>query len=160
LMIERSAFAHTQLRLVTELPVFLALLNNSEVRADKATMDAMAAHYRTMLRAQACVISDIAGHTLGRDEQGTTSLLPDDLRKVAGAIPAAPSILRLGSDLYLVASQPAVYADEELGLMTAAYPIDDELAIQLAKATRTEVSFLAQARLISSSLHPAVRSAA
>src|SRR5438477_2890840 len=38
LLLNRSAFVHTQLRLVTEIPHFLALLNSSEIRADKPTV--------------------------------------------------------------------------------------------------------------------------
>ena len=158
LLLNRSTFVHTQLRLVTELPVFLAMLNSSEIRADKPTMDAMAEHYRSELRAEACVISDVLGHQLGKAALGPTGKLPLDLRGVAGVDPSKLSIIPLEGKLYLIVSQPAVFAEEELGLMTAAYPIDDALALELAKMTRTEVSFLASESVVSSSLDSAVRS--
>ena len=158
LLLNRSTFVHTQLRLVTELPIFLALLNSSEIRADKPTMDAMAEHYRSELRAEACVISDVLGHQLGKAALGATSKLPPDLRNVAGIDASKLSIIPLEGKLYLIVSQPAVFAEEQLGLMTAAYPIDDELARELARLTRTEVSFLSGGTVVSSSLDSAVRS--
>src|SRR6185436_11097218 len=87
LLVNRSTFIHTQLRLITELPIFLALLNSSEIRGDKPTMDAMAEHYRSELRAEACVISDVLGHQLGKAALGATNKLPMDLRSVAGIDP-------------------------------------------------------------------------
>jgi PAS domain S-box-containing protein len=157
LLVNRSSFIHTQLRLITELPIFLALLNSSEIRADKPTMDAMAEHYRSELRAQACVISDVQGNQLGKAAMGSTSKLPLDLRTL-GIDASKLSIIPLEGKLYLIVSQPAVFAEEQLGLMTAAYPIDDELALELAQMTRTEVSFLADGNVVSSSLDSAVRS--
>jgi len=158
LLLNRSNFVHTQLRLITELPIFLALLNDSEVRTDEPTMDAMAEHYLFELRAQACVISDVHGHQLGEAKLGATLELPLDLRKLAGINPSKLSIVPLEGELYLIVSQPAIFANEELGLMTAAYRLDDDLAIELAKVTRTEVSFLSGGRVVSSSLESAVRS--
>jgi len=156
LLLNRSSFVRTQLRLVTELPIFLALLNSSEIRADKPTMDAMAEHYRDELRAEACVISDVLGNQLGKATLGSTNKLPHDLRNV-GIDPSKLSIIPLEGKLFLIVSQPAVFAEEQLGLMTAAYPIDDELALELARMTRTEVSFLAAGTVVSSSLGSTVR---
>jgi PAS domain S-box-containing protein len=158
LLVNRSTFFHTQLRLVTELPTFLALLNNSEISSHEPTMSAMAEHYRAELRAQACVISDVAGHQLGKSELEETRKLPLDLRSLAGTDASEPSIIPLDGKLFLIVSQPAVYAEENLGMMTAAFPLNDAVALELAKLTRTEVSFLSTGRVVSTSLNLPVRS--
>jgi PAS domain S-box-containing protein len=158
LLVNRSTFFHTQLRLITELPTFLALLTNTEVSSDEPTMNVLAEHYRAELRAEACVFSDVLGHQLGKSEMEETRKLPADLRSLAGIDSSRPSIIQLDGKLFLIVSQPAVYANEELGLMTAVYPLDDEVALELAKLTRTEVSFLSSGKVVSTSLKPAVRS--
>jgi len=158
LLVNRSTFFHTQLRLITELPIFLSLLNNTEISSHAPTMNAMAEHYREELRAKACVISDVSGHPLGMSELEETSKLPMDLRSIAGIDDSKPSIIQLDGKLFMIVSQPAVYANEQLGLMSAAYPLDDEVALELAKLTRTEVSFISAGKVVSTSLKPAVRS--
>ena len=45
LLHNREDFAHTQLRLIAELPVFRAMLSDPETHDDRPTMDELTDHY-------------------------------------------------------------------------------------------------------------------
>ncbi len=159
LLANRARFAVAQLRLIAELPVFRAHLANPDARSDDATMNEMAEHYRKQLSADGCVITGIDGRTLARAGLGSVGpLTPRPGAPAAAGRPQASSIVRIGDDLYFEVSERALFVTEELGALTAIYRLSDELAGELSSLTHTEVSFLVDGRVISSSLPPASRS--
>jgi PAS domain S-box-containing protein len=157
LLVDRSSFALAQLRLIAELPVFRAHLTDPVARADEPTMSAMAEHYRERLRADACVISNPRGRPIGMAATGTIGGLASGLADTEADRPPS-SVVPLDGELYLVVSEPATFVAEDLGTLTAAYRLNDDLASEWARLTHTEVSFLAGERVVGSSLGPAARS--
>jgi putative nucleotidyltransferase with HDIG domain len=69
-------------------------------------------------------------------------------------------VLTLDDQLFLVVSEPARFAEEVLGTLTAGYRLDDALAGELARVTRCEVSFVSGAGLCGTSLPPQHQNAA
>jgi signal transduction histidine kinase len=160
LLADREGFASSQLQLIAELPVLRAHMTEPSARSDRATISAMAEHYRGSLGADFCVISDAEGRVMGSaggDEPLVRSFL---------ALYETPphqsqrGVIDLDAALYIVVSEPARFADEVLGVLTAGYAVDDQVAEELAQRTRTEVSFMADGRVVGSSLSPSERALA
>ncbi len=155
LLNNRLESAHIQLRLIAELPVFRAVLSDHDARSDRPTMDEMAKHYRSQLTAEECDILDENGSQLGFSSN-------DKLRHAVLANPKpamerAHSVVESNGALYLVLSEPAMFLDETLGVLRAAYILDDKVAAELAHLTQTEVSFFGVRGLTASSLSPVGR---
>ena len=71
---------------------------------------------------------------------------------------SAYDIVPFEQSLYLIVSEPAMFADEVLGTITAGYKLDDRVASELARVTHCEVNLVcAGNRLCASSLPPALR---
>ena len=67
-------------------------------------------------------------------------------------------IATLDDGLFLIIAEPAAFAEEVLGTLTAAYQLDDAEARALALVTHTDVNFVcADGRLCASSLPPGPR---
>jgi len=156
LLNNRLQFAHTQLRLIAELPVFRAVLSDPDARSDRPTMAEMAEHYRSQLTATECDILDENGTELGS--------APSDRRRQAVLAAQKPAkeasnvVVESNGELYLVVSEPAMFLTETLGVLRAAYILDDKVAAELAHLTQTEVSFFGDRSLTASSLRPVDRS--
>jgi signal transduction histidine kinase len=148
LLNNREDFARTQLRLIAELPVFRALLTDLDARSDRPTIDQLAEHYREQLQAEECAIFDGDGKELGFAARD------------AGRFPVTRnlmwesrySVVESNGGLYLVVSEPAMFLTERLGMLKAAYALDDKVAAELANLTQTEVSFFAHDAVAASSL--------
>jgi signal transduction histidine kinase len=152
---KRLEFIHTQLRLIAELPVFRAVLSDPDARSDRPTMNQMAEHYRSQLAAEECAILDESGNHLGfasSDYAGHAVLANQK-----PARKASHSVVESNGALYLIVSQPAMFLSETLGVLRAAYVLDDGVASELAQLTQTEVSFLGTRELTASSLNAADR---
>ena len=161
-LVERRArFAAAQTRLIAELPVFRAHMDpTSLVAGDAATISAMAEDYRRKLAADFCLVTDARGRLIG--DRAGAPLPPgmpigeviDSARGGRSAYDIVPS----DEHLYLVVAEPALFADEVLGTITAGYKLDDRVAEELASVTLCEVSFVcARDRLCASSLPAAQR---
>ena len=157
----RARVAATETRLITELPVFRANLDPaSNIGGDAATITAMAEDYRRKLGADFCVVTDPRGKWIG--EPGPPS---DRARQaLAASIDEARrgrsvgDVVAMADSLYLVVSEPARFADEVLGTMTAGYKLDDRVAQELSLVTQTEVNLVCPGnRLCGSSLPAAER---
>jgi hypothetical protein len=126
LLDNRLAFAHTQLRLIAELPVFRTVLADHDARSDRPTMDQMAEHYRAQLIAEECDIQDGNGNHLGFTSGEKLR------RSVLAKLPPAPepmhTVVESNGALYLVVSEPAMFLTETLGVLRAAYILDDKVA--------------------------------
>ena len=150
LLRSREDFTHTQLRLITELPVFRALLSDPNARSDRPTMNQLAEHYRTQLIADECAIFDEDGRALGFAAKQHTG--PSVLGTHKSIPQAWHSVVESNGNLYLLIEEPAMFLTERLGLLRAAYVLDDKVAADLANLTQTEVSFFADGVITASSL--------
>jgi PAS domain S-box-containing protein len=65
----------------------------------------------------------------------------------------------IGGAMFLVVSEPARFAEEVLGTMTAGFAIDDGVAAELADVAHVEVNLVTGERLAASSLRGAPRAA-
>ena len=156
LVASRARFAATHTRLITELPVFRANLDpSSNIGGDAATIGAMAEEYRGKLGADFCVVTDARGKWIGEPGPGSGA----SRQALAAAIDEARSgrsvndVVAIADSLYLVVSEPARFADEVLGTMTAGYKLDDRVAKELSLVTHTEVNLVCPGkRLCGSSL--------
>ncbi len=155
LLVDRANVARDELHLIAELPVFRAHLTDSAARADPPTMNALAEHYCDQLRADVCLIADRNRQSIGLASQRPLS--PDAVRSILAG--TSPRILTLERELYLVVPATATFASENLGTLSAAYRLDDELSRELGELTRTQVTFLASERVVASSLRGAARAA-
>ncbi|MEN3340431.1 MAG: hypothetical protein V7647_4107 [Acidobacteriota bacterium] len=158
----RARFASAQTRLIAELPVFRATLDPaSNIGRDAETIGAMAEDYRSKLSAEFCIVTDGRGAWIGapgwggdRPENGVR-----DLIEAARTGRGSHQIVSMDKGLFLVVSEPALFAEEVLGTITAGYKLDDAVAAELAIETHCEVNLVcAGNRLCGSSLAPAERS--
>ncbi len=159
----RAAFAASQTRLVVELPMFRVPLTNPNVAGDEPTIDNMAEDYCRKLDAGFCVVTNPAGVWIGRTSGAARHR---SAPAVAAAIEQARSgrgvrdIVTLDDGLYLIVAEPASFAEEVLGTLTAAYRLDDAEVGALALVTHCDISFVcADGRLCASSLPPGPRAA-
>jgi signal transduction histidine kinase len=151
----RAQSAAALTRLVTTLPVFRAHLTDPRLAEDGATVAAMADSYRQQLHAAFCIVADARGRTIARAGWADDDIQPGPMRVSIAAATAGQSqasILSIGDRLFLVVSEPALFAEETLGTMTVGFALDDTVASELAGMSRAEVSFLADGRLTGSSL--------
>jgi PAS domain S-box-containing protein len=77
-----------------------------------------------------------------------------------GTIAAAGSssqrnIIAVQSQLFLVVSEPAKFANEIIGTITFGFSLDDHVALELAQVTHSEVNLVSSGQLAGSSLPPA-----
>jgi signal transduction histidine kinase len=159
---QRGAFATSQGRLITELPVFRAHLSDSRLTADAATMQALADQYRRGVSADFMLVGTADGIWVGRSNW-TDGATPDWARLAGTARPRDARGMRrlvvLADGVYLVVLEPARFVDEVLGWLAVGYRLDDDFAAELARLTRADVNLVANGRLWASSLAPAQRSA-
>ena len=158
----RARFASAQTRLIAELPVFRATLDPaSNIGADAATISGMADDYRRKLSAEFCIVTDGTGAWIGAQAGRAERRKPGSgLIESARTGRASHDIVSLADGLFLVVSEPAMFAEEVLGTITAGYKLDDHVAAELSLETRCEVNLVcAGNRLCGSSLPPADRPA-
>ena len=151
----RAAAAAVQIRLIAELPVFRAHMTNATVAGDRATIEALADHYRVALTSDFCLVTDATGGWLGQSGWPANTQAPPPLLagiKEARANRSHRAILSIGTQLYLVVFEPAAFADEVIGTLAAGYRLDDGVARALAEVTHTDVTLLAGHFISGSSL--------
>jgi signal transduction histidine kinase len=149
----RSTSALT--RLVTTLPVFRAHLTDPRLTADAATIGAMADDYRQQLGADFCLVADARGRLIAGAGWPGSRAQPkglDDAIAAASRGHSRSAILSIADRLFLVVSEPALFASEPLGSMTIGYALDDAVASELAGIAQAEVTFVVDGRLTGSSL--------
>jgi diguanylate cyclase (GGDEF)-like protein len=156
----RAAFAATQSRLITALPIFRAHMTDVRLASDLATLDAMADEYRDRLNAQFCIVTDRNGRWIGSPGWSAVEQPPAAvLSGIEAALAGNPhhSIASIDNRLFLVVFEPARFAEEILGSLTAGYLLDDTVAQELAELTHSEVNLVAGTHLSGSSLPEAAR---
>ena len=158
---QRQAFARSQGRLITELPVFRAHLSEPQLANDNATIEALAEQYRRSTASDFLLVADAHSAWLGEagwpgEEKPNWSLLthgtPLDGR-------GHSALVAVSDGLYLVVMEPALFIDEMLGWLAVGYRLDDEFAKDLARITHADVNLIADGRLRASSLDSAARAA-
>ena len=133
---------------------------SSPIAGDAATISAMAEDYRGKLGADFCIVTDARGRWIGSPEgEGPCPGCrppPRSTQRAAGN--PRHDIVPLEQSLYLVVSEPAMFADEVLGTITAGYKLDDRVVAELSLVTHCEVNLVcADDRLCGSSLPSAQR---
>jgi signal transduction histidine kinase len=158
----RGAFATSQSRLITELPIFRAHLSDPRVAADGATMQALADEYRASVGADFLLVATAGGSWVGQSNWPAGSA-PDWLLLTGAPRPQAAEgrrrLVVLADGIYLVVLEPARFVDEVLGWLAVGYRLGDRFAVELAQVTHADVNIVANGRLWASSLPPAPRSA-
>jgi signal transduction histidine kinase len=157
---QREAFATSQSRLITELPVFRAHLSDPRIMEDRETIQALAQQYRQSAASDFLLVANANGRWLG---QANWSAGPDpDWTLLIGVpSPTEPighsALVSLPDGLYLVVAEPALFVDELLGWLAVGYRLDDAFARDLAQITHAEVNLIAGGGLLGSSLDSAQR---
>ena len=158
----RARFASAQTKLIAELPVFRATLDPaSNIGGDAATISGMADDYRRKLSAEFAVVTDGRGMWIGAPgwPGGTPQSGVSDVIDSARAGRASHEIVSMADGLFLVVSEPAMFAEEVLGTITAGYKLDDPVAVELSLETHCDVNLVCEGnRLCGSSLPPQLRS--
>ncbi|MGE4160327.1 MAG: PAS domain S-box protein [Vicinamibacterales bacterium] len=160
LLEQRAEFASAQARLITDLPVFRARMVDARGAADRDTMAAMAETYRRDLSAAFVLVTDASGQWLAGPGLATSTDLAERLAPgidAALASRATHEIIAVRGKLYLVVYEPAGFAADVLGVLVAAYQLDDAVARELARTTRSEVVLVADGAIAGTSLLPAAR---
>ena len=159
---DRAGFASSQASLVTALPVFRAHMTDAQLAGDLPTLEALAAEYRLQLKADFIIIADpvgnwtaVTGWPAGKAPAAAIRGAIDE--STAGR--PARDFVPAGDHLYLVVSEPALFADEVLGTLTVGYALDDAVAARLAQEANCDVNIAAGGVLFASSLPKADRSA-
>jgi diguanylate cyclase (GGDEF)-like protein len=149
-------------RLVTNLPVFRAVVSDPRVARDPATMDAMTEQYREQLGAEFCVVTDLEGAWISQPGwiAGDAETAAFN-RLIDGALTgtAQRDILPIRHRLFLVVVEPVRFADEILGAIAVAYALDDAVAHELASVSNFHVNLVTGTHLSGSSLPDAARAA-
>ena len=157
----RAQSAATQTRLITALPVFRSHITEEALASDAAEMHLMADDYRQQLRARFTIVTNRRGEWVakpGWPGGDVPAPLADSIRDaMAGRSPHGNA--SVGGELFLIVSEPARFAEEVLGTMTAGFAIDDAVAAELAGLTHVEVNLVAGHRLAASSLRGEPRAA-
>jgi predicted signal transduction protein with EAL and GGDEF domain len=158
----RTQSAAALTRLVTELPIFRAHINDAQLSADAATITEMADGYRQQLNAQFTIVTDARGRWMGSPGWPGGAARA---RALDAAIQSAVSgtsrrdVVPVHDRLFLVVSEPARFGEEVLGTMTVGFALDDAVAQELAEATRCDVNLVSGTRLAASSLRGQKRAA-
>jgi PAS domain S-box-containing protein len=153
---DRARIAARQTRLIIALPVFRSMMVNPLVAQDVATLTETAENYRKDLGAQFCILTDPKGEPTAMPGWGRDQDMPDALKTAIRGAAAGQSrhdIISTGDSLFLVTSEPAVFADAEiLGTVTFGFALDDRVADELAQVTHAEVNLISNTTLVGSSL--------
>jgi len=152
---DRAEFAAAQTALVATLPVFRAHLTDLRLAADVQTVQVLADEYRLQLKAAFCIVTGgKAGISVMSGWSGPSrppAVIADMVASAAAGQPRE-SIALIGERPFLVVSEPARFADETLGTLTAGYALDDDVARRLAEVTHCDVNIVVGRRLAASSL--------
>jgi PAS domain S-box-containing protein len=161
LVATRAEAAAAQTRLITALPVFRSHITEVTLASDAAEMDVMAEEYRQQLHTRFTIVTNRRGTWVANPGWPGGEASP----AVAGSIRAAMTgrshhdIASIDGAMFLIVSEPARFAEEVLGTMTAGFPIDDGVAAELADVAHVEVNLVAGDRLVASSLRGEPRAA-
>ena len=135
-------------------------MTDARLASDAATLDAMADEYRQQLKAQFCIVTDRNGDWTSNPGWPAGDAPPTGMRASVEAALAGRShhdILAIGDQLFLVVSEPALFAEEVLGTFTVGYALDDAVAEELAQVTHCEVNLVAADHLSGTSLKGAAQ---
>jgi signal transduction histidine kinase len=152
---EHAEFASAQASLVVALPVFRAHMTDSRLSSDVASLEAMAEEYRRQLKADFVVITNEAGRWAAEvgwpKRHGGADRLRATIERALGGHSTRTTV-HAGEQLFLTVSEPARFAEEIVGTLTAGFALNDAMASHLADFSQGEVNFLVDEHLYASSL--------
>jgi signal transduction histidine kinase/ActR/RegA family two-component response regulator len=159
----RAEFAASSARVfVSAQPYFRAFLYNATNDVERQTLAGMAEDYGRDMRAAFTVLSDQNGKWVGSPGwpagEPPSAEIQAGIRAALGGA-SKSDIVVVGKRLFLAVTEPARFAQESLGTITVAYPLDDGVAEELARVTHSEVNLVAGTHLSGSSLDAAAREA-
>ncbi|RPH62136.1 MAG: response regulator, partial [Acidobacteria bacterium] len=159
---DRVEAAASQIRLITELPVFRAHMTDVRLAADAATLQEMADGYRRALGASFLLVTDADGVRIAGPSWPPQAPLSPELARgidVGRQGRSHRAVVPIDEQLNIVVTEPATFASEVLGTVTVGYLLDDVVARELARTTRCEVNLIWNGRISGSSLPLALRGA-
>jgi PAS domain S-box-containing protein len=161
LVATRAEAAAAQTRLIAALPVFRSHIAEVTLASDAAEMDGMAEEYRQQLHARFTIVTNRHGAWVANPGWPGGEASPAVARAIRDAMTGRSHYdnASIGGALFLIVSEPARFAEEVLGTMTAGFPIDDGVAAELADVAHVEVNLVAGDRLVASSLRGEPRAA-
>jgi PAS domain S-box-containing protein len=151
----RAQAVAAQERLITAQAIFRSRLTDQPTAKDVAIMTTMADEFPRQLNAEFCIVTGRNGEWMAMPGWGDRGAPPPALLSAirsAGNGEPGSTITQIAGRLFLVVSEPARFAAETLGTMTAGLALDDTVARELADVTRSEVSLVAGRRLSGSSI--------
>ena len=157
----RAESAAAQTRLITVLPVFRSHITEEALASDAAEMDVMADEYRQQLRARFTIVTNRRGAWIanpGWPGGDVSAPVTSSIREAMAGRPHHGNA-SIGGELFLIVSEPARFAEEVLGTMTAGFAIDDGVVAELAELAHVDVNLVAGDRLAASSLRGEPRAA-
>jgi PAS domain S-box-containing protein len=153
---ERAEFAARQTRLITELPLFRSMMINPIIANDVATLTEMADSYRQSVNAQFAIVTTPDGRPSAVAGWPSGYPMPPALAAAIQGATAGQSrrdIVPIDGKLILITSEPAKFAAAEvLGTVTFGFPLDDQVARQLAQIARADINLVSGNHLAGSSL--------
>jgi signal transduction histidine kinase len=161
----RAGAGSVQARLLLAQPLFRATIDalrggaGPESNTDQVTFASSLEGYRGEFGAAFLVVTDERGNRLafaGADVGWSTTGTA-----ITSALAGTPAhaVTVLGTRMFLVVSEPARFLDEVIGTFTAGYELDDAVAVELSKISRSDVSFLVGSQVVASSLDAERRAA-
>ena len=145
-----------QAKLVGELPILTAVVESGDI----ATMRDSAQTYQTQLQVPLLDVFDTAGSvlvSLHDAAEEITTVASADLIEAALKGQAQAGLLWRGQRLALVATAPLGLPDAPSGVLQVGQYLDEALASRILQLTNTEVSFVREQRVVSSSLSSLAR---
>jgi PAS domain S-box-containing protein len=157
----RAESAAAQTRLITVLPVFRSHITEETLATDAVEMNVMADDYRQQLRARFTIVTNRRGGWVANPGWPGGEVSEPVAGSIREAMAGRPhhGNASIGGELFLIVSEPARFAEEVLGTMTAGFPIDDGVAAELAELAHVDVNLVVGDRLAASSLRGEPRAA-
>jgi PAS domain S-box-containing protein len=153
LVAARADSVAMQVRILTAQPMFRALID-APTEDDLAILGTMSDQYPRQLGAVFCIVVDRRAAWLAKPgwAGGEIPAAMQSAIQSAAEGRARSDIVTIDGRLFLIVSEPARFASETLGAMTAGLALDDSVARELAAATQSEVTLVAGRQISGSSL--------
>ena len=147
---ERSDSLAAQTQLLADLPT----LRSAVLTNDRPTIQDRASFFVKKSPASALVVTDAEGHILGKSGDVSTAIDAQLMSLIheSASGQTAIEIVSQGGKLYSAAVTPIKSGDYPIGTLAALSPLDTGLARQLKSATKTDVVFVCDGKVVGSTL--------
>ena len=140
-----------QTTLLADLPT----LRSAVLTNNRATIQDRASFFIKKSRATALIVTDSSGRVLGEAGAISATRLGPQLRSMidnAGTGDSKIGVITQGDKLYSAAVTPIKSGQYPIGTLTALSPVGDDLARELKRTTSADVIFLANGKVVGSTL--------